>query len=125
MSIPTTAAAKVIAQRAPGFTPKVGIILGSGLGGFANQIANPIRIPYSELPNFPVSTVHGHEGCLVLGELSGMPVACYQGRVHGYEGASKEDFKNFIRTLKAIGCEMLLITNSSRSLRPEVGPGEL
>lgn len=120
-----SAAANVIKNRAPGFVPKLGLILGSGLGGVADKINNAIRIPYSELPGFPVSTVAGHAGCLVLGELGGVPVACFQGRVHSYEGASGENFKTFIRSLKLLGCETLLITNSSGSLRADVGPGEL
>jgi xanthosine phosphorylase len=117
--------ANVIKARAPHFQPKIGLILGSGLGSLADQINDAVSIPYSELPGFPVSTVAGHAGRLVLGTLGGMPVACCQGRVHGYEGTSAEKFKIFIRTLKLIGCETLLITNASGSLRPEVGPGEL
>lgn len=114
-----------INQRSNGFKPRVGIILGSGLGSVADQITHPIRIPFNEIPNFPISTVVGHAGCLILGELRGVPVACYQGRVHNYEGAKAQDFKTFIRTLKLLGCETLLITNSSGSLREQVGPGEL
>lgn len=115
----------VIKKHAPGFKPKIGLILGSGLGALAEQIKNPVRISYKDLPGFPVSTVSGHAGQLVLGELHGIPVACYQGRVHGYEGASAQNFKIFIRTLKLLGCEILLITNSSGSLREEIGPGQL
>lgn len=118
-------AAAVISNRAPGFKPKLGLILGSGLGSVADQIQNAIRIPYSELPDFPVSTVAGHEGCLVLGTIKNVPVACYQGRVHHYEGATAQNFKTFIRTLKLIGCETLLITNSAGSLRTEFPPGSL
>lgn len=118
-------AAKVIQERVPNFKPKIGLILGSGLGSLADQVENAVSIPYSELPGFPVSTVAGHAGRLVLGMLGGMPVACCQGRVHGYEGTSAEGFKIFIRTLKLIGCEILLITNASGSLRQDVGPGEL
>lgn len=117
--------ANVIQQRAPNFKPKIGLILGSGLGSLADQIENAIAIPYSELPGFPVSTVAGHAGRLVLGTLNGVPVACCQGRVHGYEGTSAEGFKIFVRTLKLIGCEILLITNASGSLRQDIGPGEL
>lgn len=118
-------AATTINSRAPGFKPKIGIILGSGLGSLADQIQNPIIIPYPELRGFPISTVPGHAGRLVLGNLGGLPVACLQGRVHAYEGATAEDFKVFIRTLHLIGCEILLITNASGSLRTDVKPGEL
>jgi len=117
--------AKIIQNRTPGFTPKIGLVLGSGLGSLADQLENAISIPYAELPGFPVSTVAGHAGRLVLGMLGGVPVACCQGRVHGYEGTSGLGFKHFIRTLKEIGCETLLLTNASGSLRTDVGPGEL
>lgn len=116
---------KIIQERAKGFKPKLGLILGSGLGSLADQIQDAISIPYTDLPGFPVSTVAGHAGRLVLGYLGGVPVACCQGRVHSYEGTSAQGFKTFIRTLKLIGCEMLLITNASGSLNKDVGPGEL
>lgn len=118
-------AAAAIQKRAPNFKPKLGLILGSGLGDLASQVQQAIRIPYSELPNFPVSTVFGHAGQLVLGELAGLPVACLQGRVHSYEGATVECFKTIVRTLKLLGCEILVITNSAGSLRSDVAPGEL
>src|SRR6202012_5852522 len=66
--------------------PTLGIILGSGLGGFASQVESAVVIPYSEIPNFPRSTVEGHEGKLVIGTISDVPVAVMQGRVHAYEG---------------------------------------
>lgn len=122
---PSNHAYDFINKRVPGFKAKLGLILGSGLGNVADQIANAVRIPYNEIPFFPISTVIGHAGNLVLGELNGLPVVCCQGRVHGYEGATGDDFKTFIRTIKLLGCETLLITNSSGSLRKEIGPGEL
>lgn len=118
-------AATTIANRAPGFKPKLGLILGSGLGILAEQIQNPVSIPYTELRGFPISTVPGHAGRLVLGELGGVAVACFQGRVHAYEGANANDFKIFIRTLRLIGCESLLITNAGGSLHMDVKPGQL
>lgn len=124
MTDPKQAAAAIM-QRAPDFKPKIALILGSGLGALAEQIQNPISIPYAEIPGFPVSTVAGHAGRLVLGELGGLPVACMQGRVHSYEGASSQSFKTFIRTLRLIGCETLLLTNASGSLRLDVKPGQL
>lgn len=114
-----------IAKRAPNFKPTVGIILGSGLGSIAEKIQDSISIPYSDLPGFPVSTVVGHHGQMVLGYLDKMPVVCMQGRVHPYEGADSEAFKIFIRTLKLLGCEILLLTNSSGSLHQDIGPGQL
>jgi len=118
-------AADVILKKCAGFKPKLGLILGSGLSSLADQIQNPIIIPYSELPGFPVSTVAGHKGCLVLGHLNDMPVACMQGRIHPYEGAPYSTFKSIIRTFKLIGCDTLILTNASGSLREHVGPGRL
>lgn len=118
-------ATAIIAKRAPGFKPKVGLILGSGLGELAECIQQSIHIPYTELQGFPISTVPGHAGRLVLGKLGGLPVACLQGRVHAYEGATAADFKVFIRTLYLMGCDILLITNAAGSLRTDIKPGQL
>jgi xanthosine phosphorylase len=118
-------AASIISARAPEFSPKVGVVLGSGLGSVANQITQPIMISYAELPGFPVSTVVGHSGRLVLGYLNGVPVACLQGRAHNYEGVSPEAVQILIRTLKLIGCDTFIATNAAGSLRAEVGAGSL
>lgn len=107
------------------FTPRVAFILGSGLGALAEQIENAVEISYEELPGFPVSTVHGHAGELVLGTLAGAPVACMKGRGHFYEGKGMAVMTDAIRTLKLLGCELLFCTNAAGSLRPEVGPGSL
>ena len=107
------------------FTPRVAFILGSGLGALAEQIENAVEISYEELPGFPVSTVHGHAGELVLGTLAGVPVACMKGRGHFYEGKGMTVMTDAIRTLKLLGCELLFCTNAAGSLRPEVGPGSL
>lgn len=125
LSTSATAAASIINARAPGFKPKLGLILGSGLGGFADHLSDPIFLSYAELPGFPMSTVPGHAGRLVLGWLGGVPVACLQGRAHGYEGVTSEAVQTLIRTLKLIGCDTVFITNSAGSLRSEVGPGSL
>ena len=114
-----------IQRQKPGFKPQIGLILGSGLGALAQDIQDAVSIPFSDIPEFPISTVSGHKGHLILGILGNMPVACYQGRIHGYEGTEASAFKYFIRTLKLLGCESLLITNASGSLRQDVGPGEL
>jgi xanthosine phosphorylase len=118
-------AAKVIAERAPGFTPRVGIVLGSGLGGLADRIEDAVTISYADLPGFPRPGVHGHAGQLVLGTLGGERVACMQGRVHLYEGTGPAAIKLPIRTLKLAGCETLFLTCAAGSLRTEVGPGRL
>lgn len=124
VSFPHQAAA-VIANRKPNFTPRIGLVLGSGLGGLADHLTGATVIPYQELPGFPESTVAGHAGRLVLGYLEGVGVACLQGRAHYYEGAQNDKIKNMIRTLKVIGCEVLFGTNASGSLRADVGPGNV
>lgn len=116
---------KTVQQIKPGFTPAVGIILGSGLGPLADEIETATAIPYKDLPGLPQSSVHGHAGQLVLGYLRGVPVACLKGRVHYYEGAENHHFKMFIRLLKLLGCNTLLITNAAGSLRQNIGAGEL
>jgi xanthosine phosphorylase len=117
--------ARIIAARAGGLVPRLGLILGSGLGRLADAIAEPVAIGYSELPGFPVPSVEGHVGRLVLGRLGGLAVACLQGRLHVYEGARPEAIRLLVRTLKLIGCEILVATNAAGSLRPEAGPGSL
>ncbi|HEY5800378.1 MAG TPA: xanthosine phosphorylase [Burkholderiaceae bacterium] len=118
-------AADLIRARKPGFTPRVALILGSGLGVLAEQMDDPVTISYTELPGFPPSGVHGHAGELVLGTLSGVPVACMKGRAHVYEGHGMSVMTNAVRTMKLLGCEMLFVTAASGSLREEVGPGSL
>lgn len=107
------------------FEPKVGIILGSGLGPLADHIKDPVTFPYEDLPGFPVSKVKGHEGSLILGTLGGVPVACLKGRVHLYEGAEFGKVKMLIRTLKCLGCHTMIVTNAVGSLRREVVPGDI
>lgn len=118
-------AARAIKARFPDFKPKIGIILGSGLGGLASHISEPLIIPYEELPDFGVSTVPGHAGRLVMGYLRGVPVACLQGRMHFYEGIENSVIQILVRTLKLIGCEILLATNAVGSMNMDAGPGSL
>jgi xanthosine phosphorylase len=118
-------AARAVAARAGGLTPRLGLILGSGLGALAEAIAEPIAIAYGELPGFPLPSVEGHVGRLVLGRLGGLPIACLQGRLHVYEGATPAAIRLLVRTLKLIGCEILVATNAAGSLRREAGPGSL
>ncbi|TLY48314.1 MAG: purine-nucleoside phosphorylase [Gammaproteobacteria bacterium] len=117
--------AKSILERRPGFQPKLGIILGSGLATIADKITDSISIPYTELPGFPVSSVIGHHGKMILGYLNKIPVVCCQGRVHLYEGMQGNDFKLFIRTLKCLGCHALVMTNAVGSLNKNVKTGQL
>jgi xanthosine phosphorylase len=118
-------AAEVIKARKPGFVPRAALILGSGLGVLAEQMTDAVSISYADLPGFPISTVHGHAGELVLGTLAGVPVVCMKGRGHFYEGYGAAVMTSAVRTFKLIGCEMLLVTNAAGSLRPEVDAGSV
>jgi len=122
---PATLAADVLREHAPGFRPRLGIVLGSGLGGLADLLEDAVAIPYAEIPGFPPSTVAGHAGRFVLGRLDGVPVACMQGRFHLYEGHPSAVIKLPIRTFAALGAGALLLTNAAGSLRAEAGPGSL
>lgn len=114
-----------IRRRAGAAPPRLGLVLGSGLGPVAEAVADPVAIPYEEIPGFPRPRVEGHGGRLVLGKLGGLPVAILQGRAHYYEGGRADVMKMPIAALAGLGCEMLLLTNAAGSLRPEVGPGSL
>ena len=118
-------AAAVIAERAPGLRPRLGLMLGSGLGGLAEQLEDRVRIPYAELPGFHAGALAGHAGALMLGRLASQPVAIFAGRWHVYEGIEGSAITTPIRTLEQLGAELLLLTNAAGSLRPEVGPGSL
>jgi xanthosine phosphorylase len=100
-------------------------VLGSGLGAIADRIARPVVIDYGSIPGFPRPSVEGHAGRLVLGEFGGVAVACLQGRVHLYEGTAGREVQHYIRTLKVLGCEILVLTNAAGSLRREAGAGSL
>lgn len=111
-----------IDRRRPGWRPRVGLVLGSGLGPFAAGIGDPIVLPYAEIPGFPRCSVEGHAGRLLLGSVGGMPVACLQGRVHLFEGAEAEDIATLVHGLKLIGCATLVLTNAAASMRPDAIP---
>lgn len=114
-----------VIRRTIDIKPKVGIILGSGLGPLADHIKDPVVFPYKDLPGFPISKVEGHEGSLFVGTLGGVPVACLKGRVHLYEGMDFDKVKMLIRSLKCLGCHTLILTNAVGSLRSEVVPGDI
>lgn len=118
-------AAAVIGERVPGFRPRAMLVLGSGLGGVAATVERMSEIPYGELPGFPVPTVAGHDGRLVFGRLGGVPVACLSGREHWYEGKRCAGMTVAVRSLRRLGCELLVATCAAGSLLPEVGPGRL
>jgi len=105
--------------------PRVGIILGSGLGPLADEVQNPVIVPYAEIPHFAVSTVSGHAGQLVAGTLEGVPVAVMRGRVHFYEGYSLQQITFPVRTLHRLGAEILIITNAAGGLNANYLPGDL
>jgi purine-nucleoside phosphorylase len=105
--------------------PRVGIVLGSGLGGFADELAGLTRLPYAEIPEMPRSAVAGHAGNLCLGSVSGVPVACLQGRAHVYEGHSQSRAVFGVRVLAELGCRVVLLTNAAGGIHPSFVPGDL
>jgi xanthosine phosphorylase len=117
-------AARLLVDRA-GFEPRVGIVLGSGLGAVAAAVADPVEIGYPELPGFPRPSVEGHGGTAVLGHIGDVPVAVLRGRAHLYEGVDHELVLTPVRALRAAGADVLVLTNAAGSLRPELGPGQL
>ena len=124
---PTNAheAARIIKERYPSFKPTIGVVLGSGLGSFGDELQDVKIIPYDELPGFPKITVHGHHSNVILGHIGGVHVICLSGRAHSYEGINHDCVKTYVRTLKLVGCDYFFATNASGSLREDVGPGEL
>ena len=108
-----------IKSKTNGFEPEVGIVLGSGLGGLVNVIDTQYTISYKDIPNFPVSTVQGHEGRLILGTLSGRKVVAMQGRFHYYEGYSTKEVTFPIRVLKYMGIKLLVLSNASGGVNPD------
>ncbi len=105
--------------------PRVAIILGSGLNGLADSISEPDVVPFGELPHFPVSTVFGHAGRLVIGDLEGKGVFAMQGRIHFYEGYSMAEVTLPIRVMQRFGVEMLIVTNAAGGVNPEFQPGDV
>ncbi|MDH5557014.1 MAG: purine-nucleoside phosphorylase [Alphaproteobacteria bacterium] len=115
----------LLEARSGGLKPRVGIILGSGLGPLAEDVADPTAVPYGDLHGFPMPGVGGHAGRLLLGNIAGTPVAMLHGRSHYYEAGRADAMKVPVRTLAALGCEALILTNAAGSLRAEVGPGSV
>ena len=114
-----------IQQLAPGRALRLAIVLGSGWDGIAEGVQAPLDIAYAELPAFPRLGVAGHAGALRLGSIGGCPVALLRGRKHAYETGDAAGMKGAIRTLAALGCSTLLLTNAAGSLAPEMPPGSL
>jgi purine-nucleoside phosphorylase len=107
------------------FQPRIGIILGTGLGSVANAIVNAVVIPYQELPGWPSSTVMGHVGQLVIGELEQQSIIVMQGRVHYYEGYSMQQVTLPVRVMQRLGIEILIVTNAAGAIHPDFVPGDL
>lgn len=105
--------------------PKIGLILGSGLGVLADEIQNSVKIPYKEIPDFPVSTVAGHAGQLVLGQLAGQEVVAMQGRFHYYEGYGFDKVTFPVRVMKELGVEVLIVTNAAGGVNESFKAGDL
>ena len=118
------AAAKITAALS-GLQPKLAIILGSGLGGLAAKVEGAVKLAYADLPGFPVLTVAGHAGQLIIGKLNGVPVIVLNGRKHFYETSDAYPLKTMIRSMKAVGVETLFLSNAAGSLRPHIKVSEL
>jgi purine-nucleoside phosphorylase len=108
-----------------GIQPEVGMILGSGLGDLADSVTNAVVIPNSQIPQWPLSTVHGHKGRLVIGDLSGVKVIVLQGRTHFYEGYSMGRITLPVRVMQRLGCDKLIVTNAAGAINPGFEPGDL
>ncbi len=118
-------AVAVIEGKAAGFHSRVGVILGSGLGPFADSVEDAVAISYGDLPGFPEPGVEGHAGRLLLGAVGGTPVAVMQGRAHFYETGRADAMRVAVRTLAAIGCETLVLTNAAGSLDEKAAAGSV
>lgn len=105
--------------------PRIGVVLGSGLGDFAEQVQDSVAIPYAQIPHFPQSTVEGHSGRMVLGMVGGAPVAVMQGRVHAYEGYRMDEVTFPTRVLGLLGIERLIVTNAAGGIRPDFAAGSI
>ena len=105
--------------------PKVGIILGTGLGGLADDIKAEVAFPYGEIPHFPQSTVHSHAGRLVCGNLAGKTVMAMEGRFHFYEGYTLKQITFPVRVMRALGCEILIVSNACGGMNPQYAKGDI
>ncbi len=119
------AAASLRRQLGDRAAARIAIVLGSGLGAFASQLADPAEIPYGQIPHFPVSGVVGHAGKLVAGRLRGVPILVMQGRVHAYEGYSASEVVFAVRTLAELGVKVLVLTNAAGGIRLDLRQGQL
>ena len=105
--------------------PRVGLILGSGLGGLAESVFNPKIVDYKSIPHWPVPTIEGHAGRLVTGGLFGMPTMVMQGRVHYYEGYPMDQVTFPIRVMQRLGVQLIILTNAAGAIHPDYIPGDV
>jgi purine-nucleoside phosphorylase len=115
----------LLAEKLGGLKPRHGIVLGSGLGSLVAELTDAVRIPYGDLPGFPVSAVSGHAGEVVAGRLGNVPVIMLSGRVHFYEKGDANAMRLPIEVLQALGVEILILTNSAGSVREDIVPGAI
>ena len=120
-----TQARAILQQARYGLLPRVGIVLGTGLGGLAEALDTPLALPFDDLPHFPASTVASHTGRFVLGRLEGVPVMLQEGRCHLYEGYSAAQVCMGVRLMRGLGVETLIITNAAGALNPQFDAGTL
>ena len=118
------AAAEFLRSRIP-FAPEVGLVLGSGLGDFADTLEDAVRVPFADIPNFPQPTVEGHTGAFVFGKKQGKQVVALQGRLHYYEGFTQQELTLPIRVLAALGTKSLVLTNAAGGVNLNFRPGDL
>jgi purine-nucleoside phosphorylase len=118
-------AATFVQRSTAGQTPRVGLVLGSGLGALADELGGVVRLPYASIPHHPTSSVAGHAGNLCLGELGGVPVACMQGRVHAYEGHALSRVVFGARLLAELGCQTVLLSNAAGGIAERLRAGSL
>ncbi|MBZ0161327.1 MAG: purine-nucleoside phosphorylase [Notoacmeibacter sp.] len=118
-------AVDILIERLNGLTPRVALVLGSGLGTMVDEIENAVRVPYGDLPGFPQSAVTGHAGMLVAGLMQGVPVLMLAGRSHYYEHGNAAAMRPAIEVLAGIGIETLILTNAAGSLEQSVPPGSV
>jgi purine-nucleoside phosphorylase len=105
--------------------PRLALILGTGLGNLAEAVESPVIIPYNEIPEWPLSTVVGHAGRLVIGNLEEQPILVMQGRIHFYEGYTMQQVTLPVRVMQKLGIEILIVTNAAGAINPDYSPGDL
>ena len=106
-------------------SPEIGLVLGSGLGGLADDVKNPVVIPFKDIPHWPVSTIEGHVGQLLIGELYGKPAMVMQGRVHYYEGYPMDQVTFPIRVMQRLSVSTIILTNAAGAIAPDYEPGDV